>query len=200
MDTIKKIGFTVCLMISFVSCDKKEKEEGKSINSNELEVSERKIEEKRINGDTLAFSHEILETILPGSIEGFNAAGKGNGTTTNEEFISWSVIEKKYKKENQNLSITLADYNGAYGLYAGATALFDNAEMVDNGEERVQLIMLKDGKLKGRESFKKESREAYLLVGIEDRFLVAIWADNQSDTELIKKVFESMDTDKLMDR
>ena len=196
---MKKMFLVLCLTMSFISCDKKEKEENKLITSNGLESSEKKIEEKRIKGDTLALSHEILETALPSSVEGFNAVGKGEGTTTNEEFVSWSVIEKKYRKGNQNLSISLADYNGAYGLYAGATALFDNVETIDNAEEKVQGIMLKDGKLKGRESLKKESREAYLMAGIQDRFLITIWADNQTDTELVKQVFGSIDLDKLME-
>jgi hypothetical protein len=184
------------LFVILISCNK---EKESSLKEGSFEKSKKIIEDKKNQGDTLAMTYEKLLKFLPAEINGYFEKDKGTGKTINENGISWSIAEKKYFDGDQNFKISLADYNGAYGLYAGATAIFSLGN-IENAEESSHAVILKNGKFKGWESYKKESKEAYLITGISDRFLLTLEAENQISTEFIKNIIEKMDFDKLINK
>lgn len=194
---MNKLLLLIPLMLLFFSCSKDEKKSSPLIEGN-FEKNEKTIEEKKAKGDTLAMPFQSLEKFIPSSINGYAAEGNVSGETKNESGMSWSVIRKTYQKGNQRITISLADYNGAYGLYAGATAVFSLGK-VENEEEKSQPVDFKNGQLNGWESYKKLSKEAFLIVAINERFLLTIEAEGQGNTDLIRLLVENSDLDALME-
>lgn len=192
-------GFLACAIIS---CNKTQTESEDSTDtlSGQLEQGQKKIAEKRAEGDTLALPMEELGKFLPDAILGFKAENERAGKTENSESLSWSTVEKKYRNGKQDMEITLSDYNGAYGLYAGAAAIFDMVEDPDNADDFARAFSLKEGRIKGRESFSKGSGEATVMAGINERFFLTIVANQQTDTEFVREVLEEMDLPLLIEK
>ena len=191
-----RFGFFV-LLVFLMACEKKESSSSSTFKEGSFEKGEKIIEAKKDQGDTLAMAYENLIKFLPANVAGYIPKDNGTGKTDHSNGSSWSMAEKIYVNGNKKIKITLADYNGAYGLYAGATAIF-SLDKTENKEERSLAITLKNGKWKAWESYKKVSREAFLITGINDRFLLTLEAEDQIDTELIKSVAENLDLDKLI--
>jgi hypothetical protein len=190
------------LLIPLVfSCESKPKETlVNDENIEVLELAEKKIAERKAKGDTLAISDTELEKFLPQSIEAYVADGNTKGQTYNESGMSWSYCEKTYIKGNDKLTIKLADYNGAYGMFAGASAIYASGTSIDNEEEKSKNVIINNGKIKGWESYKKNTGESSLIAGIGDRFLLTIEADNQKNSDLVRSVAEAMDLEALKSR
>lgn len=192
-------GFLTCTIIS---CNKTQTESEVNTDtlSGQLEHGQKKIAEKRAEGDTLALPYEELGKFLPDDILGFKAEGEWTGKTENTESISWSTVDKKYNNGKQNMEITLSDYNGAYGLYAGAAAIFDMEEDPGTTDEFAKSFSLNEGRIKGREAFSKGSGEATIIAGINERFFLTIAANQQTDTEFVRSVLQDLDLQSLLEK
>jgi hypothetical protein len=168
-------------------------EESKAELSTELsmDASQKLREARRIKGDTLAMSYLDLQKYLPKEINGYIAQGNPKGEYMDIPGMAFSQAEQIYKKGDSQLVISLFDYNSAYDMYAGATALFAGAP-VQNNEETAKGLSMKD-QMKGWESYKKKEKRAELMLGIAERFYLNIKADKQEGTELIKNIADKMD-------
>lgn len=194
---MKFLSFVLILMFLFSSCEKKEKEKevAMPVGEGQFEKNEIKLEEKVKSGDTVAMPYTVLKSYLPSSISGYEEE-EVTGTEVNDFGMSWSDTKKKYVKGRQTVFITLSDYNGAYGLYAGASMVL-NLPNVNNEEETSESFTLKDGEIKGRQSFKKKTKEAVIILAIGERFLLNIEAQDQNSSEHIRTIAESLDLDEL---
>lgn len=186
--------FTVLLLSAVLfSCEQKE-EKQTEITREEVDMAARTLEQKQASGDTLVVPAEELLKILPEKVEGFVPDGEAELLDEKAAGSSWSVAARRYRKGNIQLRLTVADYNGAYGMYAGATSVFSE---MDNEEERTKVISLKDGKVKGWESFRKQSHESSLMLAVSNRYLITLEADHQQDTSFLLSLVDKINLEKL---
>lgn len=156
--------------------------------------AEKKIAERKAKGDTLAMAYEDLMKYLPEEIDGYKK-GDPDGASINMPGSSYSTANADYTNDKgESVKITIVDYNQAYAMYSGLTAMW--AFSVDTPEEKSQGVKI-DDKVAGWEQFRKKSGDAVITLGVGYRFWVQVEADNQKDTEWVKTVAKSIDLDKL---
>ncbi len=156
--------------------------------------AEKKIAERKAKGDTLAMPYEDLMKYLPEDIDGYKK-GEPDGASINMPGSSYSTANADYTNDKgERVKVTIVDYNQAYAMYSGLTAMW--AFSVDTPEEKSQGVKI-DDKVAGWEQFKKKSGDAVITLGVGYRFWVQVEADNQKDTEWVKSVAKSIDLDKL---
>lgn len=156
--------------------------------------AEKKIAERKAKGDTLAMPYEDLMKYLPEEIDGYKK-GEPDGASINMPGSSYSTANADYTNDKgESVKITIVDYNQAYAMYSGLTAMW--AFSVDTPEEKSQGVKI-DDKVAGWEQFRKKSGDAVITLGVGYRFWVQVEADNQKDTEWVKTVAKSIDLDKL---
>jgi hypothetical protein len=160
------------------------------------DAAEKKIAERKAKGDTLAMHYEELMKYLPGEIAGYNR-GEPDGTSMNQPGVSFSTADVRYTNEkDEEIHITIIDYNQAYGMYTAATALWAMGMSVDTPEEKSQGVKF-EGEIGGWEEFNKKTGRTVLTLGVGYRFWVQIEADAQKDTENVKAIAKKIDLKKL---
>ncbi|MCY7352726.1 MAG: hypothetical protein LH606_19050 [Cytophagaceae bacterium] len=160
-----------------------------------LGEGQKKMEERRAKGDTLALPYADLQKYLPASVGGYEKDGEPEGQTMNMPGASYSVAAQNYKKGEQTLKISITDYNGAQALYGMATAMMSSGFSSENADEKIGGIDLGVGK--GWEDIKKKDKTASVVVGLSDRFFVQAEASNQENADFVKDVVKSMELSKL---
>lgn len=155
-----------------------------------------KIEEKQKNRENASAMHyEELMKYLPESIEGYEKnEPKGESVEMGE--MSFSSAEVRFKNQQDEIKITLLDYNAALSMYSMATAMWSTGFKIDNSKEKSQSVKLTD-EITGWETIQKKSKDASLILGINDRFLLTIEAENQENTDSLKEIAKQMDLNKL---
>ena len=155
-----------------------------------------KIEEKQKNRENASAMHyEELMKYLPESIEDYEKnEPKGESVEMGE--MSFSSAEVRFKNQQDEIKITLLDYNAALSMYSMATAMWSTGFKIDNSKEKSQSVKLTD-EITGWETIQKKSKDASLILGINDRFLLTIEAENQENTDLLKEIAKQMDLSKL---
>ncbi len=190
----------VCLLLSACGGIQKAKEAASAVSAaknyaENVESGQKKAEERRAKGDTLALAYTELQKYLPAAVAGYEKEGEPEGQTMNMAGASYSTAAQAYKKGDQTLKITITDYNGAYALYGMATAVMASGYSMENADEKVGGIDLGVGK--GWEDIKKKDKTASVLIGLSDRFFVQAEASNQDNADFVKEVVKSMDLQKL---
>lgn len=166
----------------------------------QADIAQKKQEERRQRGDTLAMPYQKLQEFLPKNIAEFGDA-KLSGESMNWGGFSMSRATAEFDKkqpdgQTANLTIELIDYNENYGLYAGlifwaAGYSIEN----DNRFERTFNPGLEN--VWALEKFEKANGTAEIIYAISYRFLLTLRAENQKDTDFLKSVAKKIDIGKL---
>ena len=163
----------------------------------DMDRLEKKQEERRQKGDTLAMHYEELAKFLPSDIVGFEINGDLDGNSTNMMGMSYSNVRQTYVDvDGYVLTIEIMDYNFANSMYMAATAIYGVGMEIDNTEQRLKSFTLSED-VKGWEVLKKKKNKASVFVGIAGRFFISIEADGQEDTDLVKEILDGLDLDQL---
>jgi hypothetical protein len=202
------------LMLLVTACGGKKKDDTSTVDANnplsviqnaekmaekaqeETNAAEKKMQERRAKGDTLAINYEKLKTYLPSAPSGYEKDGDATGQTTNMPGMSFSNAESRFKKGDNYVKVTITDYNGNISGYQGLMGMMSMISM-ENDEEKTNGFSLGVENIKGIESFKKKEKRATVTVGVAERFIVVAEADNQTDTEFMKSVLKSMNLKEL---
>jgi hypothetical protein len=189
-----KLSFYFFVLIFLLACNKEESKE--QVERTEGEHAQNTIENKKSKGDTLELSANELQIYLPTSFDDYNPIGKPMLEQKKEGDNSWTIVKQVYKNQSSEISITLADYNRAYGLYAGATAIITPDYSVDSKEEKAEVVTLAN-RHKALVSFIKPSKTSSLIMGLGDRFLITIEGTNQENADYLAKVVDKINLGKL---
>ena len=187
---LKFLAAVSLLAITLSSCSSSEKEPEEKSNGL-ADKAETSMEERRSRGDTLALSPDVLYKALPETVLGFSKKGDAEKIEDKTTGSNWSSVSQNYSNGNFNLTVKISDYNGAYGLYAGATALFNST--TGTGSEEGISRPFREGKIKGWETYTKENKEASLMLARHDRFIISLEADGQEDLEFVKNFAKEID-------
>lgn len=204
---MKKIAFLLffpLLMVYSCGGDKSEEElENIDVEKNPLgalmkmsknmqESAEKMQKNAESKKDAKALHYEELIKYLPETIVGYQINGEPKGASMDMQEMSYSSAEIEFKNEKgDRINITLLDYNAVYNMYTMATAMWASGFKIDTSEEIAQSIKMGDN-INGWESFKKKSKDASVILGLGDRFLLTIEGNNQTDTKQLKEIAKSM--------
>lgn len=159
------------------------------------EDAQKKMEERKKKGDTLAMKYEDLMKYLPDEISGYTK-GEPTGTTVSMMGQSYSNAEVKYANGDNWVKVQIIDYNQAYSLYSSAAMMWTMGFSVDSPEEKAGSVKLQDN-VAGWEVFKKKNKDAELTLGVGYRFWIHVKANKQENTDFIKGVAKDMDLSTL---
>lgn len=166
-----------------------------------MEAGKAKLADRKKRGDTLALNYKKLQEYLPSSISGYEAE-EPSGESVNAGGFSYSYAERKYKKAGTNgddnyVTIKLVDYNQFYEGYNALTAVWAQGITVENDQTIEKTFSTNISDVAGYERFGKKDKNAQVTYGVGFRFFLEVQANNQSGTDFVKKVAESMKLSEL---
>ncbi len=154
-------------------------------------IAQERKQARRAKGDTLAMHFTKLKEYLPASVSGYTME-EPNGQTTNMMGFSLSEVNAKFKKDPDHVDIKIIDYNEGYD-FLNAAAYWMLADLsVENSDGFEKTWNTGIEYVWGFEKYSKNSKQASLTMVIGWRFMIEITANNQSGTDLVKSIANSM--------
>lgn len=207
MNTLLKLSFLLGIA-TLVACGGNDKKEEDNIDveknpmgalmkmgENMQKQAEKMEKQQAERKDAKAMHYEELMKYLPESVTGYKKE-EPKGESVEMSGMSFSSANVRFTKGNDDINVTLLDYNAAMSMYSMATAMWASGFKIDNSEETAQSVSFADN-INGWETLQKKSKDASLILGVNDRFLVTIEGNNQKNTDLFKEIAKSMDLKKL---
>lgn len=175
-------------------------EAGKNIEQ-ESKLAETRRQERVSRGDTIAMPYQELQKFFPASISGYTP-DEPEGSTFNMPPVSYSQASREYKTQGtdgtQNyVKITLLDYNQAHDMYIGLTALWQMGFSSETKDRKEMTFNTGFDNVAGYEVLDKSGKRATVNYGIAWRFFLTVEASNQTSTDFVKSVANSIDIKKL---
>ena len=156
---------------------------------------ERAEREKR--GDTLSLPYKELQQYLPTTVSGYTP-GELKGQSQTMSGMAFSSAEHTFTKApDEEVEVSLIDYNGSNQLYQGAAAMMSLGIEQEDDEHIVGPTAVKADGVKGMDTFYKKEGRAEMTLAVGGRFLLTLKANKQKDLALLKSVAEEMDLEKL---
>jgi len=163
-------------------------------------LADKKLQERKAKGDTLAMNFKDLMLYLPASLDGFKA-DEPEGSTTNSMGFSFSQVSRNFTKmvgdQEQSIRIELIDYNAGYSYLSGL-AYWTNLNIsteTTNGFERTVKTNIEN--VYAYEKFQKDSKNASIMYVLGYRFILNIEGNNVENFDLVKNVANKIDLKKL---
>ena len=171
-------------------------EAGKDMSANLDKAKEERAEREK-RGDTLSLPYKEMEQYLPATVEGYTP-GELKGQSQKMSGLAFSTAERTYTKgPEEDVEVSLIDYNGSNSLYQGAAAMMSLGIEQEDDEHIVGPSAVKADGVKGMDTFYKKDGRAEMTLAVGGRFLLTLKAGKQKDMALLKSVAESMDLEKL---
>lgn len=124
--------------------------------------------------------YEKLIKLINVEIPGYERIGEPNGATAEVGGNSYSTATAEFRNgEGNRVTISLYDYKLANQMYINAAMVWAMGIKVDNPEEKAQSVEISDH-IRGWESYKKKTKESYLILGVNDRYIFMVEAENQN--------------------
>ena len=163
----------------------------------DIDLFEKRRQERVDSGDTLALSTDELKQYLPATIDGYEA-GELEYQTMDMEMMSWTEVSRDYKMEGgKRVKVKLIDYNNSAMGWMGASAMFRLKFRTDNNREMSGTFDTDNEFINGFEKFQKKQGRVNLTYGLGGRFLLTIEASDQESTDWAKSLAASMNLDAL---
>jgi hypothetical protein len=156
----------------------------------------KQLREDRIKrGDTLAMNFKKLQEYLPKSLDGYKAE-EPSGESSAFGSYSFSRAGIRFVKDKSDgsqdyVEIELLDYNQAAELYAGLT-FWSAGISVENKDGWEKTFDTKIEWGFGYEKYHKPNNSAEVSYALGYRFLLSVKANNQSNTDFVRRTAESL--------
>ncbi|HRP01196.1 MAG TPA: hypothetical protein PLE30_00965 [Candidatus Kapabacteria bacterium] len=164
------------------------------------DLVEKKIQERKSKGDTLAMNFNDLMKYLPSTIDGYTAS-EPEGSSTNAMGFSFSQVSRSFSKTSgdntQDIRIELIDYNASYAYLSGL-AYWTNMNISTestNGFERT--VKTDIDNVFAYEKYQKDSKTASIMYVVAYRFILNIEGNGIDNIEVLKSVVNKIDLKKL---
>lgn len=156
------------------------------------EDAEKRKQERRDKGDTLAMNYKDLQQYLP-NIEGYEKEGSPSGETVNMPGLgSMSNAEQRYKSGDKTINIELIDYNQSALGFTTASTMFSMDIQMENDSEKSGSFNTGMKWVKGFEQVFKKDNDATVTYSIADRFILTIKSQGSNDAEALKNIAKKM--------
>ncbi len=200
----------VALMVAalLVSCGGETKELAQSINTikdiagstDQIETStnalEKRRQERKANGDTLAIPADKLAEMLPNTINGFTAQ-EAEKQSLEVPGMSYTQASRQYTSNDATITATIADYNSSEAGFGLQTMLFSVKIRIDNADKTEGTFQTGNPLINGYESIDKHSGSANVKYAVGGRFIITIESTKAKSLDELKAIAASMDLDKL---
>ena len=143
-------------------------------------------EERKKKGDTLALNYKDLMNFMPKEISGYKLETP-QGESLNYGEISYSQTTYKFNSPNGNIEISLADYNTVAELFTTMT-LWSAGISLENEQGFQKTFNTNIPNTFAFEQWDKPGKTANVMYGIAGRFFLSVKVENQTNTDLAKKV------------
>jgi hypothetical protein len=171
------------IFLGIVSCSGKE-DENLEPSASGIENSNNGL--KHLEGGE-SIHYKDLEKFLPSVIEGYEKEDP-EGTSLNMAGFSVASASAEYTGPDGNyIRVSILDYNAAPSVYKTETAMWGKGITIDSDDEYAKSFSL-NNELNGWESFQKINKKANVVVGIGNRLLISVQANNQLDAEKSKDI------------
>lgn len=163
-------------------------------------LAEKKIQERKAKGDTLAMNFKDLMLYLPASIDGFTAE-EPEGSSTNSMGFSFSQVSRRYTKtagdQQQSIRLELIDYNASYAMLSGLAYWTNLNISTENtkGFERTAKTGIEN--VFAYEKFQTDSKRGSITYVLGYRFILNVEGDNVDNFDVIKNAANKIDLKKL---
>ena len=148
-------------------------------------------------GDTLSLPYKELQQYLPATVSGYTP-GELKGQSQKMTGMAFSTAERTYTKgPDEQVEVSLIDYNGSNALYQGAAAMLSLGIEQEDDEHMMGPTSVKADGVKGMDNFNKKDGRAEMTLAVGGRFLLTLKAGKQKDMALLKSVAEDMDLKEL---
>ena len=185
MKNVFKLIVLLSVFLGFFSCSGKEDE------NETLEPSNPGIENgnnglKHAEGGE-SIHYKDLEKFLPSDVEGYEKEDP-EGNSLNMAGLLVESASAEYTNPNGNyIRVSILDYNAAPSVYKTETAMWGKGITIDSDDEYAKSFSL-NNELNGWESFQKINKKANVVVGVANRLLISVEANNQLDAEKSKDI------------
>jgi len=161
------------------------------------EDAEKRRQERKAKGDTLAMNYKDLQKYLP-DVAGYEKDGDPEGESMSMPgFGSFSKAEQQYKSGDKTIDVELLDYNqSALGFTTAATMFSMNIQM-ENDSEKSGSFDTGMKLVKGYEQVFKKDNNATVTYAIADRFMLTIKSRGSNDADVLKAIAKSMNLAEL---
>lgn len=156
-----------------------------------MEAANKRLEERKAKGDTLAMPYKDLQAYLP-TVSGFEKDGGPSGSSTNMMGVSLSTCEQKFKKGDAQISVTLTDYNAGYAAFMGVTAMMKAGFSSEDDTQRTGPVKIDIEGVSAYETVRKQDKSASLVLAIADRFFIEIKGNNLDNTDALVEIAKGM--------
>ncbi|MBO2009805.1 hypothetical protein [Hymenobacter negativus] len=171
-------------------------EAGKDMTAN-LEKAETDRAERVKRGDTLSLPYKELEQYLPTEVSGYTP-GELKGQSQKMTGMAFSTAERTFTKSpDEEVEISLIDYNGSNALYQGAAAMMSLGIEQEDDDHIMGPTAVKADGVKGMDTFYKKDGRAEMTLAVGGRFLLTLKGTKQKDMALLKSIADDMDLEKL---
>ncbi len=162
-----------------------------------MQEAEKKKQERKQRGDTLAMNYKDLQNFLP-DVAGYEKKGNASGESVSMPgFGSFSKAEQSYESGEKSIEIELMDYNQSAFGFTAATAMFGMNIQMENDREKSGSFETGISGVKGYERISKTDDDAEVTYAIADRFLLTIKSRGSNDAEVLKNIAKGMKLSEL---
>ncbi|HEX8325963.1 MAG TPA: hypothetical protein VF629_00380 [Hymenobacter sp.] len=162
-----------------------------------LEKAQSDRAERVKRGDTLSLPYKELQQYLPTDVSGYTA-GELKGQSQKMTGMAFSSAERTFTKgPDEEVEVSLIDYNGSNALYEGAAAMMSLGIEQEDDDHIMGPSALKTDGVKGMDTFYKKDGRAEMTLAVGGRFLLTLKATKQQDMALLKSIADDMDLEKL---
>jgi hypothetical protein len=149
-----------------------------------------------------AYTYQELQKFLPvDTIAGFRADGLPSGANFRESPTeSYAICEQRYAQQSNALTISLTDCRDDSLRFASVYARTAKRFSHEDLQQRVQTTDFDIPGVKALLFYEKPSRTSRLTATVKGRYIIVVTAFPQPDTELVERVFFSLDLERLTAR
>lgn len=161
--------------------------------------------ERAAKGDTVAMPYTELQKLLPTSIDGYKMEGEPGGSQQSMQGFSMSMAEQHWVSTTGDtnnparIHVILSDYGGTTVSYGLAGLAFTIQMQSEDNTQRVRTYKTDFPYTYASETFRKDTKEATVMMGTRYRYVVNVRAENQTEDQTQKATAIAMDIAKKLD-
>jgi hypothetical protein len=161
------------------------------------EPKNKRWEDRRAKGDTLAMPYKDLQAYLP-DVPGYTKAGGPKGSQANVPGMgSWSETSQEYVNGEKRLSIKIMDYNAAFQTFQGLTMVYGMGfSSEDDTKKQAQADLGIKDVFAYQTTYKTEPRSELAIV-MADRFFIQLESDGETGEAFLRDVAKNIQLGKL---
>lgn len=198
MKKIFVLMLTVSLLFSMGCGGKKEGKQLEDLNigdlvekgaqiSKDISNSEKKLEQRKKRGDTIATDWQKLNELIP-DIPGYTRS-KPDGMKMTFDNTSYSNVSMNFSNNSSSIDVNLFDYNCAVSLLAGVSAWKSSGLSIETSEGYQKVTKFNDVADSWIfEEYNSQDKRATVTLSLNDRYYLQVAANDQPNTDFVKKI------------